>query len=265
MKETGFRCTNCEGWSSGLFCSSCGQKMFQRQQFQLAKALKDIFSEVSDIESSMGKTLRTLLFHPGKLTSDYLTGKQKCYVAPIRLYLIIITVNFLVYAFLEEYSLVNIEFLKNMSDDVPWLQLAVTQARDSSGLSEDKFFHEVNSRINDTLPILLYFLIFAQALILKIQFYRHDRYYIEHLVFALHFMSFGFARDIALLPVHFFSKHLAFVISIFTTVWYLFQSLKQVYTLRGKQLIFQSLLHYAIFFLLFSLTITVAVMIAMQL
>jgi hypothetical protein len=263
MKETGFRCTNCEALSSGLFCSSCGQKKFQRQQFELHKALKDIFSEVSDVESSLGKTVRMLFLHPGKLTADFLAGKQKSYVTPVRLYLIIITINFLVYAVLEDYSLVNIEFLKNISQNVPWLHQAVEQGQLESELSNYAFFHQVNTRVNDTLPILLYFLIFVQALVLKAQFGRYDRYYIEHLVFALHFMSFGFARDIALLPVHFFSKEVAFAVSIITTIWYLLQSLRHVYDLKGRQLILHSLLHYFIFFLLFTLTITTAVFIAM--
>lgn len=140
MKETDYRCTNCEALSSGFFCSSCGQKKFNRQQFALRQALKEIFSEVSDLESSLGKTLRILFFHPGKLTSDYLAGKQKSYVTPVRLYLIVITVNFLVYAFLEEYSLVNIAFLKNMSEDVTWLYQAVVNAAAESGLSSDAFF-----------------------------------------------------------------------------------------------------------------------------
>lgn len=263
MKEANFTCTNCGAMSSGAYCSSCGQRKFQREHFALKQSLRDIFSEFSNIESSLGKTLRTLILKPGKLTADYLTGKQKSYVTPIKLYLVIITINFLVYSALEDYSLVNIGFLKKMADDVAWFQQTIQEAQFKSGLTSDAFLHQVNTRVNDTLPVLLYFLIFAQALVLKVQFRSQHRYYIEHLIFALHFMSFGLLRDVALLPIQFFNKQAGFAISILTTVWYLFQSLKRAYQLNGKRLFVQTLLHYIIFFLLFTLTITVAVMLSL--
>ena len=265
MTENHFTCTNCSALSSGDFCSACGQKKFERGQFALRHAIKEFFSEFSDLESSLGKTIRTLVLQPGKLTSDYLQGKQKSYVTPVKLYLIVITANFLFYAFLEEYSFLNINMLKDMADSITWFQRAIAQAQLASGFSTNEFFHLVNSRVNDTLPIFLYFLIFAQALVLKIQFAKHQRYYIEHLVFALHFMSFGFLRDMALLPVQFlFNKQIALIISIATTIWYLSRSFKHAYAIQSKRLAFHTLLHYLIFFLLFTLVIVLAIMIALR-
>jgi hypothetical protein len=264
MNEINFTCTNCGALSSGLFCSSCGQKKFLRKQFELRQSIREIFSEFSDLESSLGKTIRTLILQPGRLTADYLAGKQKSYVSPVKLYLIVITANFLLYRVLENYSFLNIELLKNLAADIPWVQRTITEASRTSALSIDIFYHQVNSQINDTLPIFLYLLIFAQALVLKVQFIKHHRYYIEHLVFALHFMSFGFLRDMALLPIQFLNAQIALVISIITTIAYLFLSLKHSYKLSGKRLLFHSLLHYTIFFFLFALTITLAVCIALR-
>jgi hypothetical protein len=264
QNETGYTCTNCGVQASGSFCATCGQKRFFREQFRLKRSLREIFSEFSDLESSLVKTIGTLVSRPGKLTADYLTGKQKSYVTPVKLYLIIITANFLVYAALEDYSLVNIELLKRLANDITWFQQSITNALNESGLADDDFFHRVNSQVNDTLPFLLYFLIFAQAVVLKVQFRKHGRYYIEHLVFALHFMSFGFLRDIALLPVHFFSREAGFSLSILTTVCYLFLSFRKAYRLGDRKLFFHTVTHYVIFFALFTITIISSVVMAMH-
>jgi hypothetical protein len=264
MNTLHFTCTNCGEISTGSYCAACGQKKFHREDFTLSKSVQVIVSEFSDVESSFGKTFLTLIRKPGKLTVDYLTGRQKSYATPFKLYLIVITINFVVYAALEDYSFVNVELLKNRGKDVAWFQQAISQAQAQSGLPVQEFFHRVNSRVTDILPVLLYFLIFAQALVLKIQFWGHDRYYIEHLIFALHFMSFGFLRDVALLPVQFWNTEAALAISIITTVGYLFLSLKTVYRLSAAKLLFHTLMHYAIFFVLFIGTIVLSVLISIS-
>jgi hypothetical protein len=73
------------------------------------------------------------------------------------------------------------------------------------------------------------FIGFVHALVLKIQFQSSKRYYMEHLVFSLHFMAFGFLRDIAVLPIHFISPEAGFSLTIITTIVYLFFALKKCY------------------------------------
>jgi hypothetical protein len=264
MIQPEYSCANCNNTFSGAYCSACGQRKFNRDQFHFTKALGDIFSEFSDLDSTLGKTIRTLILKPGKLTLDYLQGKQKSYVGPVKLYLIIITVNFLMYTYLEQYSLVNIELLKTWAHSSPWFQEAINTAWLRSGLSLAAFYHETNVHVNNVLQILLYFLLFLQALILKVQFAQAHRHYMEHLVFALHFMCFGFSRDVALLPIQFINTDLGFMISIATTLLYLFFALQTVYFLKRKSALLHTLIHYTVFFLLFIMTIVGAVMIALN-
>lgn len=47
------------------------------------------------IDGPLLRTLKTLLFYPGKLTSEYLAGRKRSYVLPLRLYL---TISLIVWA-----------------------------------------------------------------------------------------------------------------------------------------------------------------------
>lgn len=263
MSETTV-CRNCSTNFEGNFCNECGQQRFDERQFDFIVALKEFGAEIFDIESRLGRTLRTLVLQPGLLTIDYLKGRQRSYVSPIKLYVIVITINFLVYAYLEDYSLVNFEVLKNVYEDVPFLKDTLDIKIDSRGISEKDYYHLMNERINGILPVLLYLLIFLQALVLKLQFYGSDRYYIEHFVFALHFMAFGFLRDIVILPIQMWSSAAGVIITVTTTFAYLFVSLKKCYQLSTFHTVLHSAIHYTLFFILFFCTVLASIIIALS-
>jgi hypothetical protein len=259
-----FTCTNCDSAASESYCAHCGQKKFSRDDLRFTNSVRAFLSEVFDLESALGKTLRLLVTRPGKLTREFLSGKQKSYVSPVKLYLMVIAVNFLVYAHLDDYSLINVGFLKRLGQHITVLQQILERAHQRSGLGTEEFYHLVNGRVNDILPILLYFLIFALALVLTLQFSAYKLYYVEHLIFALHFMSFGFLRDVALLPLQWVSAPVTFGVSILTTLVYLFLALRKVYGLQTKALFWNTLLCYGVFFILFTVTIAGAVLLALQ-
>lgn len=255
-------CTNCGHDYHGNFCPACGQRRFSRSQFNFTSAIREIAGEVFDLESTLGRSLRVLIGSPGKLTLDYINGKQRSYVGPVKLYLVIITINFLVYSYLENYSLINIEFLKQIRDALPFLKERISIDADGGNIGSDSYYHQMNQRINQILPMLLYFLIFLQALVLRLQFHSSRRFYMEHLVFALHFMAFGFLRDIAILPVQLFSPASGFVITIVTTILYLFFAIRTAYARSAAQALLHTIVHYAVFFLLFFMTILSSILLA---
>jgi hypothetical protein len=80
-------CRNCsQPLTEGPYCPHCGQKdeglPTLRQLF--GQVLDDVFS----LDSKVVRTYRTLLFRPGRITSEYLAGRRARYVRPLRLYLL---------------------------------------------------------------------------------------------------------------------------------------------------------------------------------
>lgn len=85
-------CLDCETWSSGSFCSNCGQKMELSEstgQF-LLEALPGIASR----DGRFGRTLKLLLLNPGKLTRRFHEGKRTRYLSPVGMLLSAIFILF---------------------------------------------------------------------------------------------------------------------------------------------------------------------------
>ncbi len=80
------RCPNCGQERSGRFCYHCGQKdqpLRQSTLYFLRQALNEYFG----VDGRLWRTLRLLLFLPGRLTAEHLRGRRKRYLAPLRIYL----------------------------------------------------------------------------------------------------------------------------------------------------------------------------------
>jgi hypothetical protein len=252
-------CKNCRTEFAGNFCPCCGQKKYDRKDFVLKEFLKDLAEEAFDFDSKIFNTLRLLILKPGQLTFDFINGVQKKYIGPVKLYLIIITLNFLVYSIFDSYSPINVQnFLEN--GDQAWFRALIEQNLKESQLDKITFLHQLNASVNSTLSISLYLLIFIFALILKGYYYKSGKYYVEHLIFCLHFMAFGFLRDTLTLPMHMYNKNIGAAFGVITTVIYFFFSIKIVYGNVGIKRWLNTLLLYGFFFTLFITTIIFSIL-----
>lgn len=87
-------CENCNEQVLGMYCSQCGQSTESTLKYfwtVILHLLDDFFS----FDSRANRTLFPLLFRPGFLTKEYISGKRVHYVPPLRLYLFISIVFFI--------------------------------------------------------------------------------------------------------------------------------------------------------------------------
>jgi hypothetical protein len=94
------RCPNCGEERSGQFCGHCGQKdqpLRQSTVFFLRQALNEYFG----IDGRLWRTLRPLLFLPGRLTAEHLRGRRRRYLAPLRIYLTVSVLFFFLLSVLD--------------------------------------------------------------------------------------------------------------------------------------------------------------------
>jgi len=80
------RCLNCGTVLQGPFCHYCGQPDKNLMRF-FPVLLRELLEDFMDFDSRFMRTLKPLLFRPGKLTRDYLDGRRFRYVPPLRLYI----------------------------------------------------------------------------------------------------------------------------------------------------------------------------------
>ncbi len=307
-------CLNCGTALQGPFCHYCGQPDRNFMRFFPA-LLREFLSEFLELDSRFARTMKPLLFRPGRLTRDYLDGRRFRYTPPLRLYLFSSIIFFLLAAFLStdaitesvtfggtgggirittdtEQELAEVE--KALSGLPPelreQLQLETAEVREREreefwqeqeinfngrpwhpednpvafGWLPQSFNDWINEeigkspekaqRINedprilvrevfDLLPATMFVLLPVVALIFKFWYLFASKYYVEHLILALHNHSFVFVSLIGLLLLDVVETHgrdnamgwleqAAFWPSVLLQIWipiYLVASLRTVY------------------------------------
>jgi hypothetical protein len=80
------QCLNCGTHLQGPFCYYCGQPDKNFMRF-FPVLLREFLEDFLELDSRFTRTMKPLLFLPGKLTRDYLDGRRFRYTPPIRLYI----------------------------------------------------------------------------------------------------------------------------------------------------------------------------------
>lgn len=94
-------CLNCNHVVAERFCPNCGQENSDtRKTFH--HLFIHFFEDLTHYENAFWKTIKNLLFKPASLTKEYLSGKRLSYLAPVRLYIFISFVTFLVISMLPD-------------------------------------------------------------------------------------------------------------------------------------------------------------------
>jgi hypothetical protein len=90
------RCLNCDAALSGPFCSSCGQRVVPPNP-TVAELTHDAWQELSGYDGRILATVRGLL-RPGHLTQEYVAGRRARYLPPLRVYLTVSVLYFVLAA-----------------------------------------------------------------------------------------------------------------------------------------------------------------------
>jgi hypothetical protein len=88
------RCAACGERLAGRFCHACGERRPTPEDERLAPFLREQFHEATSADGKLWRSLRAL-FVPGKLTEEYFSGRRGLYVRPVRIFLVVNILFFL--------------------------------------------------------------------------------------------------------------------------------------------------------------------------
>ena len=208
------------------FCPSCGQETHLRPP-RLGEFLQQFGGAYFATEGALWRTLRLLLLQPGELTRQYLAGRRRHYVLPLRLYLTVSLAVLLALRLLAATSIDGVIEIDGGAARAP--AVFVLDAGDMrAGIKDGVFFCErlpqwvckrlqkridvdrkallvqaaqLGERFIANLGAAMFVVLPAFALWLKLAYLGHGLRYTEHLVFALHVHAFWFlALAVTLLP-----------------------------------------------------------------
>lgn len=89
-------CLNCGATLAGRYCHICGQENIEPKE-SFWHLLGHFLADLTHFDGKLFITLKYLLFKPGFLTEEYIKGRRASYLNPIRMYLFISALFFLLF------------------------------------------------------------------------------------------------------------------------------------------------------------------------
>jgi hypothetical protein len=99
-------CLNCDAALVDAYCSRCGQRDIE-PHVTVTHFVHEFVSDHFGLDSKVAHTLFTLVRYPGRLTTEFLAGRRIRYVPPLRLYLSLSVVFFLIAAWTHSFGQVD--------------------------------------------------------------------------------------------------------------------------------------------------------------
>ncbi len=209
-------CANCGEPLGGPFCSACGQENRNLARITVGQLVGEWFGNVFSFDSRLMRTLGPLVREPGLLTLEYLAGRRARHVPPLRLFVFLSLIMFVILAMAgtelsfeltgESGEQLVASGDRALGDDAKARAETDTATpaepegapeklasdADLGDLTQTTDAAELNRRLLDWAPRVALVLVPVIALILQLLHRRRQPLYMPHLIFTLHVHCFAF-------------------------------------------------------------------------
>lgn len=228
-------CPSCGKRFEGPFCYACGEKQTSPKDYTVKKYAAQAVDMFTHFDGKFFKTIKYLLFFPGKLTQENLAGRKVNLMKPVQLYVLIS----LVYFFLMKDVDVFVNFLGGMHEENPVL-LQAQEIAARRNIPFEQYADHYDEVLATTSKTFIFIVVPMIAIGAWLLFYRKSKQLVPHLIFTTHFFTFFLAFTLIYFELLLNSwidpsflrpgqKLIGVWIEITIVITYLFFALKRVY------------------------------------
>ena len=185
-------CPNCGAVPAGAFCQTCGQRQ-ERHPPTVGHFVADAVEGLTHADSRLWRTLWLLLSRPGFLTLEFFAGRRERYLPPIRLYIVLSLIFFVLLALLpaadvslnvlddeEPVNCSQLEYNGPAAERIePMLRSACQRVVSDDGQAMGAAFQR-------NVPKAMFVLMPLVAVFMLLFYWRPRRLYAEHLLHLVH-------------------------------------------------------------------------------
>jgi len=191
-------CANCTTPMQGKYCHACGERKVHEHDLTLRHFFLHAVHEFTHLDSKVFATVRYLFTRPGFLAEEFAAGRRSRYMKPLALFLIASALFVLAGSFVL-ISAFDVHQL-NKADKKGQLDAAWTKLAAKKHVPKEVIIDRVQDTIHKATTAAQLADVLAMAVMLAILF--RGRYFVEHLVFSLHFLSFTYLASLLALPLY---------------------------------------------------------------
>jgi hypothetical protein len=202
-------CANCGAPVPDRFCGACGQER-RSLHVPFHHLAGEAAGELFSLDARLPRTLAPLFLRPGAVTKAYLEGKRARFTSPVKLYLALSFLFFVVVALAPERG--GLDVRAGGAGGVTGAEADGPSAEDLRGVRALPLGDRLSGRLEaiarephaevrrrfaaafaENAPKAMFVLVPVAALLLRLLYLRAGFYLSEHLVFALHEHAVAFA------------------------------------------------------------------------
>jgi hypothetical protein len=189
--ELSWECPTCGRIRRTNFCSRCGEQPLRPGDLTLRDLALKLGQSISSVDGKALTTFKSLLVDPGGLTVAHLKGQRRCYIGPLKVFVI---ANALFFA-AQSATRINIlsSTLQSHLNQQDWKSIArpmVETHLRANQLTLAQYAPAFDTAVVLYAKSLIILMALALAPILAIIFWRSQNPIGAHIVFALHLYAF---------------------------------------------------------------------------